>query len=184
LMACGDARAAPVGSSSTVFRQTDGDAADTTATEKQSGRRKRSRFYFGGNIGLSIYGSSTQISIQPLVGYKITPKASVGIKGDYQYLSDRRRSPTLTSHNYGGSLFSRYRFIPGGFAQAEFALISYDLVDRRATVPFLFLGGGYSRPLGNGVWLVVEVLMDVIQDPDSPYESWEPRVNVGINAGF
>ena len=144
--------------------------------------------YYGGNIGLS-FGSYFRIAIMPLVGYKLSPKASVGLKLGYEYIEDKRYDPKLTASNYGASIFGRYRVVPQVYLHAEFAYYSYkyklsDLESDRTWVPFLYLGGGYIQPVGPNVALFVEVLVDVLQDANSPYKAWDPVVSIGVAAGF
>jgi hypothetical protein len=144
--------------------------------------------YYGGNIGLS-FGSYFRIAIVPLVGYKLSPKASVGLKLGYEYIEDKRHDPKLTASNYGASIFGRYRVVPQVYLHAEFAYYSYkfkmsDLESDRTWVPFLYLGGGYIQPVGPNVALFVEVLVDVLQDANSPYKAWDPVVSIGVAAGF
>jgi hypothetical protein len=40
--------------------------------------------------------------VAPLVGYKLNPKASVGVKVLYEYIKDKRYDPTMTASNWGG----------------------------------------------------------------------------------
>jgi hypothetical protein len=75
------------------------------------------------------------------------------------------------------------------FAHAEYALVNYEIhtsldTSERQVVPFLFLGGGYSRRVGRGTWMFVQVLFDVLQNNDSPYDDWEPFFSIGIGVGF
>jgi len=158
--------------------------ADTLETTEAQKRKEPSRFYYGGNVAVAFYGDVWYAIVQPLVGYKLTPKASLGGKLTYEYVNDRRANPDRTSHNYGGSVFTRYRFIPEAFGHVEFELLSHDRFDGRVTVPFLFVGGGYSREVAPRTWFVVEVLFDLIQDDKSPYEHGEPRVSAGVHVGF
>ena len=144
--------------------------------------------YFGGNIGLS-FGSYFRIAIMPLVGYKLSPKASVGLKLGYEYIEDKRYEEKLTASNYGASVFGRYRVIPQVYLHGEFAYYSYkfkvtELESDRTWVPFLFLGGGYVQPVGPNVALFIEVLVDVLQDANSPYKAWDPLISIGVAAGF
>jgi len=144
--------------------------------------------YYGGNIGLS-FGDYFRIAITPLVGYKLSPKASVGLKIGYEYIEDKRYEEKLTSSNYGASIFGRYRVIPNIYLHAEFAYYSYkyklsDLESDRTWVPFLYLGGGYVQPVGPNTALFVEVLVDVLQDDNSPYKAWDPVISIGVAAGF
>lgn len=147
-----------------------------------------SKLYFGGNIGLT-FGSYTMIGVYPLVGYKLTPKLSAGLKLSYQYVSDSRYSQTYTTSNYGWSVFSRYRLIPSLYVHAEYEMINYELYNydgtsNREWVPFLLLGAGYSQSIGGAAWVNVQVLFDVLQDENSPYNQWDPFFSVGVGVGF
>lgn len=148
----------------------------------------KDRIYFGGTVGLTL-GNYTRISVHPLVGYKFTPKLSGGLKVIYEYISDNRYSSKYTASNYGGSLFARYRIIPPLYAHVEYAQISYELYNplgesSRLWVPFLYVGAGYSQRMGGGAWLNFQILFDVLQDSNSPYEQWAPFYSIGVGVGF
>jgi hypothetical protein len=107
----------------------------------------------------------------------------------YEYVRQEANSITTTWNNYGASLFGRFRFIPRAYLHAEFAYVSYgakigEYTFDRYWVPFLFLGGGYIQPISRSASLFVEVLFDVLQDADSPYEQWTPWVSIGVSVGF
>jgi len=144
---------------------------------------------------LSFWNDYFYISVAPLVGYKITPQFSIGGKIAYAYISDDRYEPlpALNTSNYGASIFTRYRIIPQLYAHAEFAYWSYEnainvTVDgyetERVWVPYLLLGGGFGQNIGPNTWVFVEVLFDVINDNNSPYEDWDPFVSIGVGVGF
>ncbi len=146
------------------------------------------RVYFGGYASLTV-GSYTRIGVYPLIGYKFTPKLSGGLKIGYEYVSDNRYASHYTTNNYGGSIFARYRVIPRLYAHVEYEMINYELYNfdgtsNREWVPFLYIGGGYSQPIGKNVWLTAQVLFDVLQDERSPYNRWDPVFSVGVAAGF
>ena len=146
----------------------------------------RERIYYGGTVTLS-FGNATRIGLSPMVGYKITPKLSTGVEVGYEYVNydDFDQS----SHNYGGSVFTRYRFVPQLYGHAEYQVVNYEIptgvnTSSREAVPFLLVGGGLSRRLAPNTWGYVEVLVDVLQDDQSPYEDWDPVVNFGVGVGF
>ena len=146
------------------------------------------KVYFGGYMSLTV-GSYTRIGVYPLLGYKFTPKLSGGLKIGYEYVSDKRYTDTYTSSNYGGSIFARYRIIPRLYVHIEYEQFSYELYNfdgtsNREWIPFLYLGGGYSQPIGKNVWLTAQVLFDVLQDERSPYNAWDPIFSVGVAANF
>lgn len=151
-------------------------------------QKKAKPIYFGGTIGLSL-GDYFRISISPFLGYSLSPKLSVGGRVVYEYVEDKRYTPTLTASNYGASGFARYRVIPPVYVHGELAFLNYEFqtsgsTSNREWVPFLLLGGGFVKPVGRNTSVFVEVLFDVLQDSNSPYEKWNPWISVGVAAGF
>ncbi len=142
-----------------------------------------SRIYYGGTLGFS-FGDYTRFSIAPLVGYRLAKRWSVGGKAVYEYIKDKRYVEDRTSHNYGGSLFARFRAHPRLYLHGEYAYMNYDFLSGREWVPFLLLGGGYVQPISPRASAYVEVLVDVLNDNSSPYERWNPWISIGVAAGF
>ncbi len=156
---------------------------------------QQNRWYYGGNVGFNFWNNYFYLSVQPLVGYKVTPKFSLGGKLAYSYISDKRINPTFNSHNFGGSIFARYRVVPQFYLHGEFVYTSFDQItgfdlqsnkwmSERVWVPFLLLGGGVSQKVGPNVWIFAEVLVDVLNDKNSPYKEWDPFVSFGAGVGF
>lgn len=171
------------------------ESENSTAISPFNPASSNSDVYYGGNVGLRFWNNYFYLGIYPMIGYKITPKFSIGGKIGYAYISDRRYSPTFNSHNYGGSVFLRYRVVPQFYTHAEFLYFSYEGITtynistntfntNRVWVPFLLLGGGYSQMISPNVWIFAEVLFDVINDPNSPYKSGDPFVSFGAGVGF
>jgi hypothetical protein len=163
-----------------------------TSTITTSPPVAENRWYYGGNVGFSFWNDYTYLGVYPLVGYKITPQFSVGAKVGYSYIN--YKDIDFDTHNYGGSVFTRYRIIPQIYLHGEFVYFSYErrtfsLINQqfgseRVWVPFLLLGGGFSQQISPNVWAYAEVLFDVINDNNSPYNSGEPFVSVGVGVGF
>ena len=132
------------------------------------------------------FGSTTRIGFFPMVGYKLTPKLSGGVEVGYEYVSyDNDQS----ANNYGGSVFGRYRIGRSLYAHGEYQAVNYEIFSGpnssdRQWVPFLLVGGGITRPISARTSVYAEVLFDVLQDDNSPYDEWEPVVNIGVGVGF
>jgi hypothetical protein len=146
------------------------------------------RIYWGGGISLSFW-NYTAIRIEPLIGYRITPKFSAGAKVMYEYLRFERFGGTVDSHSYGGSLFARYRFIPQLYGHIEYGGQNYERIDasgseERVGYPFVLVGGGFVQQTGRRTSLYFELLYDILQDEASPYENGGPFIAVGIAVGF
>ncbi|WP_163718424.1 hypothetical protein [Mangrovibacterium lignilyticum] len=148
----------------------------------------KSKIYYGGYVNLS-FGRVTSVGVAPLIGYKLSPKLSVGTQLSYEYFKDKRYASDYSSSNYGVSFFSRYRIFSSLYAHVEYEAMNYELYNlmggsSREWVNFLFVGGGYSKPISQNVWLNAQVLFDVLQDKDSPYNDWEPFYSIGFGVGF
>ena len=154
-----------------------------------------SKWYYGGTVGFNFWSDYFYLSINPLVGYQVSPKFSVGGKLMYSYINDQSyEGLELTSNNYGAGIFTRFRPIYQIYLQAEFDYASYEnytiytnpirTESERNWVPFLLLGGGFVQRVGPNASVYVEVLFDVIQDENSPYEDWDPIISIGGGVGF
>jgi hypothetical protein len=162
--------------------------ADSVVKEAPAAPPAERKVFFGGTIGLS-FGSYLRVSVQPMIGYNFSKMFSGGVKLGYEYISDSRYNPTVTWNNYGASVFGRLRFIPKLYLHAEFAYINYGvktggLESERVWVPFLYLGAGYYHPISSSAALFVEVLFDVLQNSNSPYDAWQPMISFGVVAGL
>ncbi len=158
------------------------------AMKTQPQKKPANRVYYGGTVGFT-FGNYFSLRFMPMVGYKVSPKLSAGMKLGYEYVQDKRYSKTVTTHNYGGSVFGRFRLVPQMYLHAEYAYISYEYsISNQATtrdwVPFLFLGGGLVQSVGKNSFAYVEVLFDVLQSDKSPYKDWDPWISFGVSVGF
>lgn len=155
---------------------------------KKESKFDKSKLYYGGYVNASL-GSYTVLGAAPLVGYKLTPKLSIGGQLTYEYVKDKRYSSDYETSSYGFSAFSRLRIVPTLYGHVEFSEMNYELYNTigkssRKWVPFLFVGGGYSRPITKNTWFTAQVLFDVINNENSPYRDWEPYYSVGFGVGF
>jgi hypothetical protein len=174
----------PVNSAAAVHNTT----AQTALQQEQKPFLNPNKMYFGGYVNLS-FGSYTVVGIEPLVGYKLTPKFSVGTKLSYEYTSYSSSGQEYSGSNYGLSFFTRHRITSRFYAHAEYSAMNYKLFyglddSDREWVSFLFLGGGFSQPISKNTWFTAEVLFDVLQNDNSPYAAWEPFFSVGFGVGF
>lgn len=142
------------------------------------------RVYFGGYVGAT-FGSYTSVSVEPLIGYQLTKRLSLGGKFSYEYISDKRYEEDYSASNYGLSVFSRMRVTQRLYGHVEYSAMNYKLYDLngesdRTWVPFLYVGGGIIQPISAHTSFYAEVLFDVLQNENSPYSDWEPFFSVGF----
>lgn len=162
-------------------------------TKSTDSRPFSERIWFGGGVGLS-FGTVTAIQVDPLVGYKVDQngKLSIGLGGSYWYFRDNRFTTPYDFTAYGYRTFTRYRFIEQAYAHAEFLHMNvesnrfgaFSEIRPRIWVPHLLVGGGYVQPLGGRGSIYLQVLFDVLQDPNSIYFNQGPIFSGGVGIGF
>jgi hypothetical protein len=142
--------------------------------------------FYGGSIILG-FGAGFRIGAFPLVGVQLNPRLAVGAQAGVEYVN--YDDPGGDAVNYGGALFTRFRVNPRLYLHGEGQYINYELprlgdTSDREWVPFVLVGGGLVQPLSGRSAAYVEVLFDVLQHDDSPYDDWEPVVRVGVSVGY
>jgi len=143
--------------------------------------------YVGGAVGFSFWSDYMRISLEPFVGYKMSPKLSIGGKLRYEYLNDKRGTFDYTANNFGASALANYKLLPQIYAHGELAMMKYDYPSQLGgsqNVPFLLVGGGYYKQIRPGMSAYAEAVWDLINDDNSPYEAGQPMISVGVTAGF
>ena len=148
------------------------------------------RFFFGGGVGAS-FGDVDYIEVAPLVGFKVLPRFDLGVQPFYRWIDDGRYSPSVTTSDYGATLFARVRVWAGLFVEGDYQFTSYEYPNpgggtTRDTYNTFLAGGGYAFPVASHVGLYVSALYDFSYDSNDtnrPYDS-PVRVQVGVSVGF
>lgn len=160
----------------------------TASSLAGAGERGDRRMFWGGSFGAA-FGTVDYVQISPVVGFYPVDKLATGLRLTYQYRSDDRYSPRLTTSDYGAGLFARYHFIPQVFAQAEYDFLNYEYYTlsgstERDSANSLLGGGGFSQPLGDHAAFHFTVLYDFLYDSGDPYRPynspWVYRIGVGV----
>ena len=157
------------------------------------------KIFFGGGFGAG-FGSYTFISISPIIGYRITPKLSAGLRLMYQYTTYDYRDITGQVKNYQGNDFgiggfARFMVYGPLYLQAEYEHLnydglSYDGTSSRDSFDSFMAGGGISQPVGGKAFMFLTAMYNFSYENfnsagsyRSPYNSpWVIRI--GITAGF
>lgn len=148
------------------------------------------KVYFGGNFGLQ-FGNQTVIDINPLIGYRLTDKLSVGTSITYIYykVTDPYNIyPTYSTNIYGASLFTRYFLLENIFAHVEGEVLNLEVPNyflhryERQNVFGFYVGGGYRQEIGDRSSLNIMLLYNLNQDRNSPYQN--PIIRIGFGFGI
>ncbi len=140
------------------------------------------KMYFGGGVGASFGTGSTNVLIQPYVGYRFTQILSAGVLFEYQYWSQNSQSTNV----YGGGIFGQVD-IPvlknrGGLVvHAEYDAKYYDNNNS-------IYGSGWGNflPCGAGIYtmagrsrVAVVALWDLLH-LDDQYNGGTPTLRVSV----
>jgi hypothetical protein len=167
------------------------------------------RIIFGGGFGFG-FGNVTNVSVSPMLGYRISDNFSAGVGFGYQYLRVKDyyalydannveyRKP-FTANMYSPSIWGRYVIWHNIFAHLEYehnfmtytdykpnytiALNYYEQVNVKYNAPSILIGGGIKQPLTDRVSILFMGLYDVLQDQHSPYKG-SLAFRFGVVVGF
>ncbi|MEQ8470889.1 MAG: hypothetical protein RIC35_06865 [Marinoscillum sp.] len=161
--------------------------AQYRAPRSNSGGSLSDRIYFGGGGGLNGGTNYLNVSLSPLVGYKITESFSSGLQVTYQYVKILDSSYS----NYGGGPFATYVIGNKFMIYSQFEYMSIKTYNPSTGEPnrfngrSLFAGIGWNEPLNDKVSFQALALYDLIYGTgeNSAYNS-PFQIRIGIVAGF
>ncbi|MGF1548583.1 MAG: hypothetical protein ACFCUG_14785 [Thiotrichales bacterium] len=146
----------------------------------------QSPFFFGGGIGAS-FGDVRYVELAPMIGMHLDSRTSVGASFLYRNRSDKRVTPTLSTNDYGTTLFARYHLTPSFFVEADYEFLDYEYPTGPATTArrefsSVLGGGGIRTPIGANAAMYVSALYNFSYDREnSPYnDPWTVRFGVGF----
>jgi hypothetical protein len=142
------------------------------------------RTFFGGNFGLSFGNIVTSVSVDPLIGYMITPSLSAGVQGSYTYIEWRRFNTRdnilgyrfFVRQNINTPILNNQFFIQGEFEQLNVEFPDFGpnntIINRRDWVQGTFIGPGIFLPNRNRGGFHIMLLYNFQHDRvRSPYAS-------------
>jgi len=153
----------------------------------------KSNLFYGGGVSLA-FGSVQYFELSPLIGYKINPKAAVGISLLYRDRTDNRFNESYSTTDYGATLFGRYKVTKSIYLQAEYEYLDYELATinifgnviskERKQFNSLLAGGGFQQAVSRSATIFYTALYNFsYEDPDSPYT--DPlSIRFGVSVGF
>ncbi len=162
----------------------------TRGPQKPTGKSilNSQKLFVGGDVAASFNNNFTYIVIAPLLGYRITERASIAAGPSFQYSS----RPLFNANPvngfdceskksvWGARTMGRYDIVQGLFAHVEFDAYNFQKCTRlpkqfgkaKTWIYRLPIGGGYSQRLVGNTFANFYVLYDVLYDEDtSPFNS-------------
>ena len=151
----------------------------------------KDRIFTGGNFGLSFGSGNTFIEVAPLVGYRFTNAFSAGGGISYRYRNVKlSNNQSVSTTDYGGSLFARYNVYDPFFAMAEYEFLNYEIPffnaeSSRESYNSVLIGGGVSQPLGGKATMNFIALYNMSYSDLTPGPYTSPWIiRGGISIGF
>ena len=184
----GEPGVAPAGSSEAAWQEPEGGPGSPGAAGLAA-----DGVFAGGSLGLA-FGDVDYVEVAPQVGIWLGPRVSVGGSLIFRYRNDAivrypgNEADSVSTTDYGGSVFGRYFVWDTIYLHTEVEYLSYeyadfDLATERDESTSVFVGGGVATPIGGRSSLYLEVLYNLSYADDelSPYGSpWAVGVGVGV----
>jgi len=156
----------------------------------------KDRLTFGGNFWLGFGSFSSQVIIQPLVGYKVTDKFLAGGGLTYIYWKETYQltngsSLSFSDNIYGLNFFGRHTIFEPLFAHVEFQPLNFTSFNfmtgdnKRLWTNALYLGGGINQSFGKtGSGAYIMLLYDVLWRQSDPNGFQQSFYNSPYNIRF
>lgn len=160
---------------------------------------KKENLFTGGSLSLSFSSNAFGIGLTPEFGYSIAKWLDLGLVANYNYTSYRNypvsygQIGTLKQTIYGGGAFTRifpvrFLFLQGQFEHNWIALKYIpngggSTVKNNVSSNSLLAGAGYTTgrdPHGKSAYGYFAILVDVLNDRNSPYVTYNYDVNGNI----
>lgn len=144
------------------------------------------RLYYGGSVGLWV-GNPTYVNLTPIIGVKLSKKASVGASFTYNYYEQKYLGYKYTNYIYGAGPFFRYKVFENLFVQAEWDRLNIldpnSIIENdRVWIDNILLGAGYRQPFNDYGSFVIMAFWNLNETPLSPYPN--PIIQAGFNLKF
>ncbi|MFM9019785.1 MAG: hypothetical protein ACKOOA_00525 [Sediminibacterium sp.] len=158
---------------------------------------KKQNMFFGANLNLGFANRSFNIGVNPEFGYSLTRWLDAGIAANFNYFSQNATdfsSIRYRNVNYGGGIFTRIWPVNFLFLQVqpEYNWISSaqkNVITQQAfkysySAQSLLVGIGYGTRMIGSRYTYFTLMMDVLQNPNSPYRDQFNDPLPVIRAGF
>ncbi len=175
-----------------------------TATRSDRDARLSSQWWYGGELGLDLTGSTFKFGLSPMLGYKITQRFSVGVRIPLEYTHFRLGNVdgdaiSFSNLDFGTGAFTRYKVFRNIFSHAEYQHLwlqkpvtmggsllldpanSSSVLTEKLGENQVNLGLGYTSGRGN-LGYEISLLYNVLEGSNSLQSPWQVRV--GLNYKF
>jgi hypothetical protein len=187
--------------SSVSFSQELNFSTNGYSLNSEQAKKFSDNLFYGGEFSAS-FGSYSQVTVAPSIGYKFNNMFSTILKIGYSraWQSDYKDAggSTLGYNQFGTSITMRFAPVRQFYALLEPAYYSYESPVLKSTtiggnyydkerreVPFIYLGAGFFQQIPNSrAGITGELKVDLLRDKNSHYKDYAPIYSVGVVYGF
>lgn len=158
---------------------------------------KKENSFVGGGVNLGFSSRSFAIGLNPEYGYSLNPWLDAGVVANLSYFSENARDINNTTNkyfHYGAGAFLRAWPLPflNFQVQPEFNFINATFRDfnvnqtiqQRYSTPSVLVGIGYGNRNVGQRYSYFSLMIDILQDPLSPYRDQFGNAQPILRAGF
>jgi len=159
------------------------------------------RLYFGGYMWARFSNFETRLEVSPQMGYHVTERLDAGVGGKYMYYyfnSELAGTGNLSSHIFGGSVFTSYiviqnmnKILPFNLNGRLVAHLEYEALNMPHQVDITrdrsgrfwsqnyFVGGGLRQQLGKRAFISFLLLYNLNEKSYTPYYN-NPMIRISF----
>ena len=162
--------------------------------DEEKGGWKKNHVFIGSGINLG-FSNGFIVGLNPEIGYSISKILDAGIAFNFTYVTQRSQQSnySLRYTAIGGGPFLRLWPARMFFVGAQFEYNSIGISEKfngvvtkleSATAPSLLLGVGYGNRLVGQSQFYTSIMIDALNDPNSPYRDQFERILPVFRTGF
>lgn len=137
-----------------------------------------------------MFGTYTILTLNPVIGYKVTEKLHVGGGGIFNYYAVRYGSQRISQTFYGAHSFGRFFILENVFAQVQYDYLYQPKINftqgtlEKGWVDYLLVGGGLRNRIGENAFFIASLMYNVKNRPNQISAYYNPVIQVGIVGAF
>lgn len=171
--------------------------AQNNEVDRQTGGFKKENIFLGTGLNLGLTNRSFNVGLNPEIGYSITSWLDAGMALNINYFSQNASeysSIRLRNFNYGGGTFLRiwplsflhFQIQPeyNWISSAQKDVLSGQTGTYRYNAESLLVGVGYGTRILGSHYSYVTLMLDVLQNKNSPYRDQYNDPLPVFRAGF
>ena len=162
--------------------------------DEEKGGWKKNHVFIGSGINLG-FSNGFIVGLNPEIGYSISKILDAGIAFNFTYVTQRSQQSnySLRYTAIGGGPFLRLWPARMFFVGAQFEYNSIGISEKfngvvtkleSATAPSLLLGIGYGNRMIGQSQFYTSIMIDALNDPNSPYRDQFERILPVFRTGF